>query len=680
MVLRVRKGQPGQGWPVELCLDDGSGNWHQAPLARGLIPAAPDPAILPPDPQGIAADVGSIVPFLLTSAVPDPYAYLRIGQHLYDVLHRSGIGEKWNRLRTDHEAPSGPGLRTVFDIQPDALQGLPWETLTDHDGRSKFLDSGNPSLRGSADYGRTVEPYLVPLRILVVVGDSTEGTGLQWREELDAIHSGLVSFGGRAEAKFLIAPTIDDLESEHSEFQPHVFHFIGHGVMSQDDGAALILHNAQAGPRDLRHHDIVNGLTARTGRLAILNACQTGRAPGPGAAAVLSWQAWSLAETFGQAGYPSVIGMQADIPAAASVVFTRTLYQRIGAGDPVDVAVAVARRRVGNDPGTDRYRDWVLPSLVVSAAPERLLAPRYGVSDVVRREIEQAGEFGTIGAFVDRTQLRRDVYTRLEEQDQAEPRHLMVVRGDDDIGKTSLVLHALRTCAWRGQPACYITFKSKSTLKLLDVLRIIRDGSSRSFISPGLPPPARDRLTHDLNYLCRGERPPPFTEAAAGQRDDCTTWEPGELIDAVFASLHEVLAQAAEGTATGRAPFILALDHIESIEEPALRQLADGLLLPVARGNVKGVKVIAALRSSQPRPWWWPAELTGMARDVELEKIEEEFEPLAREFLQHRGYRGQDLERASVVIDGYKRFIDNQGKKWSPGLLTALWDGLSCCR
>jgi hypothetical protein len=38
IIIRVRDSTDDSGWPVELCFNDGTGDWYQEPQASGKIP------------------------------------------------------------------------------------------------------------------------------------------------------------------------------------------------------------------------------------------------------------------------------------------------------------------------------------------------------------------------------------------------------------------------------------------------------------------------------------------------------------------------------------------------------------------------------------------------------------------------------------------------------------------
>jgi hypothetical protein len=249
--------------------------------------------------------------------------------------------------------------------------------------------------------------------------------------------------------------------------------------------------------------------------------------------------------------------------------------------------------------------------------------------------------------------------------------------------------HVLRKCAWRGRSVYYVNFKSEETLTLPKMLERIRDGSDDSFfirsgnghhtpgvpngvagataptiISRGLPEAARDRMTHHLYYLRRG-MPPQDGPMPTPEGDDKDLWEPGERIDAVFEMLGEVLELAA-----GETPLVVAFDQLEKIENATLRQLVNSFLCSVASANTSPVRVIVALHSWHLQEDWWPDQLTGLPEEIHLQEIDEEFRPLARDFLQSLGY---DPDTVTGVIDGFDMDLKRRNKtSFEPAILKAL--------
>ena len=69
-----------------------------------------------------------------------------------------------------------------------------------------------------------------------------------------------------------------------------------------------------------------------------LNACRT-------ASATAQDMTWAVTEAFSSGGVPAVLGMQADIRGDAAAALSGPLYRALANGDPVDVALARARRR-----------------------------------------------------------------------------------------------------------------------------------------------------------------------------------------------------------------------------------------------------------------------------------------------------------------------------------------------
>jgi hypothetical protein len=674
IVIRVRDVTDGQDWPIELCCYDGTETWHQTPLATGTIPRVPQPLQITPLAGGDSLTLDGLVPFLLSKSPSraSSSAYLEIGQYLFDLLHNSGIGQKWDDLRDEHEFPIGAGLRTILEITPPTLRHLPWEALT-NGTQSYFVDSNNPWVRGPVRFSQRIDPYLVPLRVLIVVGDPNDSE-LKAEEEVDAIRAGLLRFKGRVEAEFLLGPTLGALDLAYQDLKPDVFHFIGHGVEASSGlGPALQLKSGTGGSEDLLARDIQARFVTSTGRLAVLNACRSDRTADPDEQLAVQQRASGLADAFRQAGFRAVVGMQGDIPATSAVSFSRTLYQMLGDGNPIDAAVAAARRRIGDDRQIKDNSgwlvpDWLLPSLVVTTEPERLLTQSYAVDETTLQRLETTGEFATLTGFVDRTTFRRNVWSQLALSRPPQVTHLLVVHGSQGMGKSWLVRHALRTCAWRGHAVRYIDFSHASTRTLLQALWAIRDGTSNSYISQRMPPGAWARLTHALNFLRAGQPPPAFDESAPPPTDSSgDQWAPVEHPELIFQYLIDVLRLVAN-----EQPYVLVLDQLEQIEESALRQLVDYFLLPVARGEASPVKIVVVLRSANLAEPWWREELTALGRVVPLGGIEEAFVPLAREFSQSHGYDPAD-PRLESLIRASSMYATGA---WNPAVLWNMKDFL----
>ena len=140
-----------------------------------------------------------------------------------------------------------------------------------------------------------------------------------------------------------------------------MLHFIGHGgfdcqagegvlILAGEDGRSQPLSASDAALLVEKHPSI---------RLVVLNACDTGRASAVDASS-------SVAGALLRRGVASVVAMQFPITDPAAVEFSRSLYEGLADGLPVDDAVTEARHAVRITlPGT---LEWGTPVLYVRSA------------------------------------------------------------------------------------------------------------------------------------------------------------------------------------------------------------------------------------------------------------------------------------------------------------------------
>ena len=429
---------------------------------RSLRLRRPEP---PTDEAGQPLGPEAIVPYLLGQRDPSP-TFLAIGQYLLRQVAPGNVGTEWDALRQQLAAPTGPGLRTYLDIRPMAIRRLPWELLADAPGKRLFLDAANPWVRGSPPFGPTPSPDPGPLRVLIVIGSRDDDVAGE--EEVAAVLPGLRA--GRGVAEVLRGPTQTELVSAYQQLRPHVFHFIGHGLMLPGSGAVLKMSSP---PTDLgavrrRDPERPDGVD-RTPR--ILNACRTDSVPAESHEA-----AANLAEAFRRQGYRAVIGMQGDIRTEAASAFSRPFYEALGRGSPLDQALADARGAMAQLALS--RRDWALPAMTMSADPAQVL-----VFDEPQPRVPLATpEFVESEPFVGQGPERRSLWMGLDPGlFDSEAHGLTVVTGEKEVGKTWLIKQALWICALRGWTVRYVTLdRARPFLDFLDVLRRIRDGGPGS--------------------------------------------------------------------------------------------------------------------------------------------------------------------------------------------------------
>lgn len=572
-----------QRYALSLHIDDGQDpDWAERPVAEDWIAAEL------PEPTVRDLDIAVVQRALVTE--PAQVATLRAaGGYLYGLLAGSRVGIAWAQAITrflGHQNGSGP-LRTFFDVRPPELSALPWELMMGGDQSHPFLDNRYVCIRGS--YRRTTEkPVPVPIRLLVVIGDPRD-SALRAEDEIDAIWSGLRDHPGEWHVEVLRGPTSDEFSACFSEVRPHVFHFIGHGVLSAYGAAPSLEFRPQGGGPgwELDSYRIVNMLREAAPRLVFLNSCRSSdRAYGADERENSRVAAIGVAQAFEQIGAEAVLGMQADIPSGPAVHFTGELYRRLADGTPVDVAVRDARVRLFRSEPVPRA--WALPSLTVRGDPDGVLAVRLALTREAARQLIKE-RYGEVGSLVDRTAEHRKLWGGSE--CGRPPAAAVLVTGPEGVGKSALVKSCLFTWSLSGARVAYVDLRSpRRKLNWLDLLRQVRDGLA-AFLPDRVAEPVL-RFSHELAYRKEGLEPKPVP-ATGWRADDGGLWMPAterepELREATFASARALLEEVAGGE-----PMLLAIDHLAAGMDNDVRdEFVPRLLAPIAEGAVGQVSVV----------------------------------------------------------------------------------------
>jgi hypothetical protein len=159
----------------------------------------------------------------------------------------------------------------------------------------------------------------------------------------------------RLELHWVEGQTYDDLKSWLLDRGPwHVLHFIGHGGFDEERGqGVVVLAGGNGQPEYLVAPKLAELLAAQDAlRLVVLNACE-------GAQGSSHDRFSSLAATLIARGKPAVVAMQYRISDEAAISFASTFYTALATFTPVDLAVAVARKRLSLDSAASY--EWATP-------------------------------------------------------------------------------------------------------------------------------------------------------------------------------------------------------------------------------------------------------------------------------------------------------------------------------
>jgi hypothetical protein len=579
LIIRIEDPPPqGGAFPLR-GLSAGRGE-AEVEHAAGEIPL-PLPGLEAGQPEGDA--LGDVQQVMLAAGdadlTPD-----QVGRYLWRLLAETEVGRWWERAE---EAAADGEVRTVLDVRARDLRQLPWELLTrELDGWRPFQSHAKPWSRATGP-GEDADDLLVPVRMLVVVGDPQD-KDLQVDDELDAIVGALRDVPGRWHVDVLVKPSFTVLRDVLEDLRPHVLHVIAHGSVASG-AAILVIPLDEQNVWELTTADVANLLPSPAPRLAVLNACRTAGAAGAGSGQAA---AWTFTQAFLRRGCGAVVTMQGNIPSAAAVPFSAAFYREVAAGSSVDAAAARGRAAAYGAGRVDKDdRSWAMPSLHLRARPDRVLPVALAVNANPVQQPPYRDAYAPITDHVDRTRERWRLLRSLEPDAGPRPR-LLLVAGPDKVGKSAVVKSALLTCHLRGRQVAYVDLRPCKGEPWLPVLRYVRD-QVRLWLPQAAAEPVR-RFDHQLAFLKERRIPQEYAPASA-RGDDGGAFERGagdtDWIRRIFLAFRAMLRATA-----GEAALLLALDHLNKVYQPDLVELiVPELLAPIAReedvGNVFAVLV-----------------------------------------------------------------------------------------
>ena len=354
------------------------------------------------------------------------------GTRLFDSLFSEGTlaRQAWN---------SHP-KRIVLVTEDVELEAIAWEYLHSPDGfivlDVKFV-RGLPALRRlpTPDLGQTsLHIIAVPSNPIAHDIARLDITG-EWQRLKDSLH----------ELKTTITlervrpPTLEQSRRLVANQWRCVFHFMGHGGHGSKE-SFLIFEDEKGGPKPVTAHEFIRRMED-TAFLVTLNACVSAT---PG-----ETEFSNLAHALVDKGVPYALGMRFSIPDNDAKAFSRTFYNELARGTPVENALRQARNSLA-----ESKNPWVVgtPVLYTSlnepaggfAIPQGNPRvdehqPRMDVFDLPRAE----------GAF----QGRVDELLNLGDVLTSEPRaKLLTIHGMGGQGKTAIAREAAERFAhaWPG--------------------------------------------------------------------------------------------------------------------------------------------------------------------------------------------------------------------------------------
>jgi len=301
---------------------------------------------------------------------PDQQDVRDFGTALFNALF---CGEARNRYDVSLERARQAekrGLRIKLRVQDARLAALPWEFLCDPRKDYLCLSNRTPLVR-YLELPEPPQPLAVqpPLRILGMVASPSDLPALDVGCEKQRVEAAIESLrsAGKVELTWLEGATWHDLQRALRGGPWHIFHFIGHGGYDTHSDQGLVALCDESGKTFRLLADKLGRLLANHPalRLVFLNACEGARG---GETDIFS----STASILVRRGIPAVAAMQYEITDDAAIQFSRSFYEALADGLPVDAAISDARLAI--DLSVNNSLEWGTPVLHLRAPDGALFA------------------------------------------------------------------------------------------------------------------------------------------------------------------------------------------------------------------------------------------------------------------------------------------------------------------
>lgn len=309
------------------------------------------------------------------------------GRELFTTLF---VGEIRNRFDVSLERSrmENKGLRLKLRIRPPELAALPWEILFDKRQAEYLCLTNTILILRYLEIPQTIKALAVkpPLRILGMIAIPGGLDVLDINKEKQWIENATKKLqeDGLVELTWLEGQTWRDLASAMRTGTWHIFHFIGHGEFDKKTGKGLVALANEEGRLHLFSAVELGRLLSDHPhlRLVILNSCK-------GAKGSEEDLFSSTASLLIQRGIPAVLGMQHKITDRAAIEFSRSFYEALADGLPVDAATAEARKAISI--AINNSVEWITPVLYMRS-PEGKIFDMEDTLEEVRSKSEFADD------------------------------------------------------------------------------------------------------------------------------------------------------------------------------------------------------------------------------------------------------------------------------------------------
>lgn len=447
------------------------------------------------------------------------------------------------------------GVSVLLKILPPELRQLPWEILS-FKGRPLFRRSKHPVCLCSPEENSSVIPCEWPLRMLIMVGNSSGA--IKCPEEVWEIRRAIGRFALRVDITVVYPKAAAEAAQSLVSLRPHIFHFVGHGDEAGD--GALDLLSEGGGVRWTRD-DIFTTLDSMQPvdrpRMVVLNACNTAGLDGVDGGD-------SVSEIFVRTGSSIVIGTRQDFGAEAALLFAASFYSELAKNGlhHADRAYCHAINQVASE--NNFSLDWSTPRIYLQKNWQSVFLSSEKLCCGAEEDLNHS-DLRQLRTFLDRDTERFKLYHDSAGWLKNPVPPIQLISGNPDSGKSWLLRSLVYAAKLQGRRAIYVDMRGvKGELEY--VLDYLRTGDvSKGYLSQPI-------CTDELG------KPSPFAKFDRLRIEpgpSATNEDPKKpLLD----SFREALASIGQD----RLPILIALDHIEKLDVNACwKYIRDGVIKPL---------------------------------------------------------------------------------------------------
>jgi hypothetical protein len=278
--------------------------------------------------------------WMRTGKFSEPQEVAIFGQYLYRLLFDTDIEKLYEETLKAAKA-NGERLRLQLSFEPKAadLANLPWEYLYYPQGGGYFMCSHVDLVlsRFMPRESRQTLRVEGTLRLLVAVSKPSDLNPVLEPRVIESIQRLAEAYPVQVDV--LRKATVAAFTERIKTFQPHVLHFIGHGAFNMEtSNGEIALLKADDTADWCSDNDFADwcSLAGVLPRLIFLHLCEGGRGD-------LRESFGGLAPRLVQKGAQAVVAMQYPITNMAAIDFSRTFYEALVKGEPLDYAVQLGR-------------------------------------------------------------------------------------------------------------------------------------------------------------------------------------------------------------------------------------------------------------------------------------------------------------------------------------------------